>query len=302
MRSHLHYYKEAFPFDNMEILTPEWYKKQERELPAIVFNTSILNKRLKGPQNKFYSAYHEKIHTYEAGNIHFLESLDYDLRKSQENTCAKDGDIDDKQPLCIGCDYNSSINNVCTGQLDGRLAKTLGTRFVKTPKKIQELIQEWCNYYKSRINRDVVYYYDHTAVATDAKSNESYKDTVIQVLEANGWRVNDVYIGQAMKHQSKQLIIDKALKGDDAYPFPQFNKSNNEYLLLALENTGVKQGKTGWEKDKSAEKLDDTTDNPDESKTHVTDAWDTLYIGMTFYPQTFTGIPIPSFLPGSSAR
>lgn len=295
LRGNLHYYKEAFPFDNAEILTPDWYKSQERELPAIIFNTAILNKRLKGPQHKFYSAYNEKIHTYESSNTHYLESLDYNFRKSVDNTSMKDGDVETNKPLCIGLDYNSAINNICTGQQKDRQMRTLSTKYVKTPKKIQELIQEWCNYYKYQICRDVIYYYDHTAVATFATSDESYKDTVVKILEQNGWHVNEVHIGQAFKHEAKHLIIDKALKGDETYLFPQFNKSNNEYLLVALENTGVKQGKTGFEKDKSAEKLEDTLENPDETKTHVTDAWDTLYIGMTFFPQIVTGVPIPTF-------
>lgn len=296
LRSNLHYYKEAFPFDNIEILTPEWFKAQERELPAIIFNTAILNKRLKGPQNRFYSAYNEKIHCYESSNSHYLDGLDYDLRKAQEQTCEKDGDIMLDQQLCIGLDYNSAVNNIVTGQAQKGIAYTLGSRFVKTPKKLQELVQEWCNYYRSRTNRDVVYYYDHTAVSSFATFDESYKDTVIKILEQNNWVVNAVYIGQAFKHEAKQLIIDKAFKGDTTYLFPQFNKSNCEFLLVALENTGVKQGKTGFEKDKSAEKLEDTIENPDESKTHVTDAWDTLYLGMVFYPQSLTGIPVPTFL------
>ena len=50
-----------------------------------------------------------------------------------------------------------------------------------------------------------------------------------------------------------------------------------------MEQTGVKQGKNGFEKDKTPEHLPDTPDNPDEHKTHVTDAWDTLFIGVNFF-------------------
>ena len=58
------------------------------------------------------------------------------------------------------------------------------------------------------------------------------------------------------------------------------------------ECTGIKQGKNGFEKDKAPEGTDDTPDNPDQYKTHVTDAFDTLWLGMNFYftrPGTGTG-------------
>jgi len=88
-----------------------------------------------------------------------------------------------------------------------------------------------------------------------------------------------------MKHQ----YIDLALKGDEAYLFPTFNRDNNEYLLLAMEQTGIKIGRNGFEKDKSAEKLADTIENPDEYKTHITDAWDSLFIGCQYYPHATIG-------------
>ena len=65
--------------------------------------------------------------------------------------------------------------------------------------------------------------------------------------------------------------------------FTIFNVLNNEYLKIAMEQTGVRQGKNGFEKDKTPESTEDTADNPDELKTHVTDAWDTLFIGVNFF-------------------
>ena len=50
-----------------------------------------------------------------------------------------------------------------------------------------------------------------------------------------------------------------------------------------MEQAGVRQGRNGFEKDKSVESTPDTVDNPDEQKTHVTDAWDTLFIGMNYH-------------------
>jgi hypothetical protein len=79
--------------------------------------------------------------------------------------------------------------------------------------------------------------------------------------------------------------------------FPTFNADNNEYLILAMENTGVTIGKNGFEKDKRAEKLPDSQEQPDELKTHVTDAWDTLYIGLNFHYPTLERAMLTSHIP-----
>ena len=92
-----------------------------------------------------------------------------------------------------------------------------------------------------------------------------------------------VYVGQAPKHEWKHLNIDLTLKGDPQFLWVQINLHQNEFLKIAMEQTGIKQGKNGFEKDKTPEGSDDTPDNPDEYKTHITDAFDTLWLGMNFY-------------------
>ena len=78
-------------------------------------------------------------------------------------------------------------------------------------------------------------------------------------------------------------MLFRSLKGDPKYLFPIFNILNNDFLKLAMEQAGVRQGRNGFEKDKSVESTADSPDNPDEQKTHVTDAWDTLWFGCNFF-------------------
>ena len=63
----------------------------------------------------------------------------------------------------------------------------------------------------------------------------------------------------------------------------RFNLLNNEFLKIAMEQTGVRQGRNGFEKGKSPESTPDSAEEPDEYKTHITDAFDTLWYGMNFY-------------------
>jgi len=149
-------------------------------------------------------------------------------------------------------------------------------------------MNDWCDYYHAHPKRDVIYYYDSTAICTDAAGSETFAEIVISTLIKRGWNVTDVYIGVPMRHSVKHQCLDNAFKGDENYLLPTFNQDNNVYLLLAMEQTGIKIGRNGFEKNKDAEKRPDTQESPDEEKTHITDAWDTFWIGCQFYPQNAT--------------
>lgn len=277
------FYKEYDIFENIEVVGEEFVAQMKRDLPRLIFLTAICNVRLLRKANGFYASLSES-HFYTMNNNAFLEACDYDFRKIAEGTCLADADCDLSQPLCIAMDYNSSINNLVVGQQFEREMRTLSSFFVKTPEKVREVVTKFCNYYIHHKTKEVVYYYDHTAVATSASSDESLCDIVSATLESHGWKVQPLYIGQAMSHNQKHMLIDLSLKGDTNYLFPTFNSDNNEYLKLAMEQAGIKVGRNGFEKDKGLEKEEDTPDNPDELKTHITDAWDTLWAGMNFHP------------------
>jgi hypothetical protein len=195
----------------------------------------------------------------------------------------KDSDVNDELPLEIANDYNAAINSLVCGQKDGNICRTLKSFFVKTPDKLKEVVNKWADYYALRSNRDVVYYYDSTAVFDTPTDSESFADVVINTLTLRGWNVEPVYIGKPVKHALKHQWFDNAFKGNPEFLYPMFNSENNEYLLLAMDQTGIKVGRNGFEKDKDPEKKADTVEDPDEFKTHITDAWDTLYIGMQYY-------------------
>ena len=135
----------------------------------------------------------------------------------------------------------------------------------------------------AEIEKGGLFYYDHTFIWTTANNPESYADTIIRYFEKNRWEVTPVYIGQQPRHDWRHEQIDLALKGDTTLLFPLFNLYNNEYLKIAMEQSGVKMGKTGFEKDKTPESLPDSPEAPDEYKTHITDAWDTLFVGCNFH-------------------
>ena len=278
------FYAEYDIFDNVEVVGKDFIWQMYRDSPPLIWRTAFMNERLFRVPNGFYSALTDE-HFYLPNDNGKLETLGSDWKRIAKAGCLGDGDVDFTRPIHIACDANSAISSICVGQVSeqSHTFKTLKTFFIKTPGKLQDVVQAVCDYYAPMIKKEIVFYYDHTFTWTTGTSSESYADTVISTLNKNRWSVTDVYIGQAPKHDWKHLQIDRALKGEPELFQPTFNLIHNEYLKIAMEQTGVKQGKNGFEKDKTPEHLPDTPDNPDEHKTHVTDAWDTLFIGVNFF-------------------
>jgi hypothetical protein len=206
-------------------------------------------------------------------------------KKLSQAGCLSDGDLDLAKPLYVACDANSAISTMVVGQVNENTneLRVLKSFYVKTPGKLQDVAKMFCDYYAKKLKKEVVFFFDHTFTWTSGTMQFSYADTVINVLNANHYIVTPQYIGQSPGHDWKHLQIDSALKFTPGYLSISFNMDNNDFLKLAMEQTGIKQGKTGFEKDKDPEKLPDTPDNPDEHKAHVTDAFDTLFVGCQFH-------------------
>jgi hypothetical protein len=280
------FYAEYSAIDNIDILGEQWLREQKRNLPPITFLTSILNKRITKLENGFYSAFNDNVHTYEAPNLNVLKSA-YDYDKFKGTDCRYDADLDDTKPLILAFDYNANINWCVVGQHDERTLKVMKSFYVKNNRKLRELCKDFDNYYNYRSNKDLIYYYDSTAIKSGYADEhaESFAEVIMNTLTKLGWNVKGVYMGNPIRHDNKHQYLDDAFKGIK-YLFPMFNKYNNEELLQAIELTGIKQGKNGFEKDKSGEKLEETPEDPLELRTDGTDAFDTLFLGCCLFPQS----------------
>ncbi len=63
--------------------------------------------------------------------------------------------------------------------------------------------------------------------------------------------------------------------------YPAFHNST---FILAIQSAGVSNGRNGFRKDKSGEKLAESEEDLLEHRTDGTDAFDTLYIGAEKFP------------------
>jgi len=280
------YYRECSTIENVELLGAKYIAQMKRDLPPLVFMTSIMCIRPGKLKDGFYPALSEKIHYYTAFDNSYLQNLDYNLEKAADQDCLQDADVDLDQPICVAFDYNANINWLVAGQTTGIKLRVIKSFYVKYQRKLRELVDDFCYYYRHHHSREVVYYFDNTALGSNyAVSDEDFASVICSQFQKNDWSVNRVHIGNPLRHHEKYLMIDQALKGQ-RFLLPQINKPNNEPLTIALEHTGVKIGSRGFEKDKSGEKYAETEEDMLEFRTDGTDAFDTLLIGSFLYPQT----------------
>lgn len=292
MRRHLHLYVEYDSIENIEVIGVEYIAQQKRDLPPVTFAVSIMNKRITKNLSGFYPNLDRALHCYKSIDNNYINNLrterdTLDLKRIAQQNCLHDADIDPSKPLMIAFDFNAAINWVVTGQDHFVEMRTLSSKFTKHSRKLRALLDDWDSYYRYHIAHDVVVYYDSTATksAYADEQAESFIDIIYNTLVYKGWYVTLVYVGNPIAHDLKHQYIDDAFTGRK-YRVPRFNEENNEHLLLAMELTGVKTGRNGFEKNKSGEKLIETQDDLLEYRTDGTDAWDTLFIGMNLFPYT----------------
>ena len=286
------YYREWSSIENIELLGKKYIAQMKRDLPPLVFQTSIMCIRPGKLKDGFYPALSETKHLYTAYDNSYLQNLGYDLDKARQQDCRQDGDLDRNKPICIAFDYNANINWLVAGQKDGMKMKVLKSFYVKYERKLRELVDDFCNYYRFT-TREVLYFYDNTALGSNyAVSEEDFASVICSQLEKNNWTVERIHTGNPVKHHEKYLFIDQSLKGQK-YLFPQINQHNNEALILAMQHCGVKVGPYGFQKDKSGEKEAESEEDRLEHRTDGTDAFDTLFVGMNFYlNQSYSGAGI----------
>lgn len=281
-RANLVLYKEYSSLENLAILGEKFFYDQKRNLPALTFATSILGMRIGLSMDGFYSGLRPG-NLYTAPKVEYLDGMQYDFEKLQDEDCRMDADIDNGLPLVIAFDANANINWCVVGQVgDDGCLRVVKSFYTKYERKIPELMDDFCKYYVYYAFKQVVFYYDSTFISNNyALHNNDFHDAIVSALRRNGWYVNDVYVGRQMEHVKKQALINRMLTGRARHRV-LINKDNNRDLLLSIQTAGVYMGK----KDKRGEKLAETEEDKLENRTDGSDAFDTLCIGVELFPKT----------------
>lgn len=282
-------YREVSTIDNLVILGEQFIRQLKRDLPPLTFQTSVLCKRIGIARDGFYSSMTEG-HKYSATNFSHIDKCEYDFEKLKDPSSLMDADVDPDQPLCVAFDYNTNINWCVTGQPKANKLLVLKSFYVKYERKLNELIDDFCKYYRYHRNRRVIFYFDNTAKqGAYAVNDETFRSVIVNAFRSHGWFVTEVDIGPAMNHLVKYLLINRMF-ARKAKLVPMINRENNEDLLISIQTAGVYNGG----KDKRGEKLGETEENRLESRTDGSDAFDTLCIGCEQHPQYNAMIAVTS--------
>ena len=284
------FYIEVSTIENLEVVGVNYIKDMKRDLPPLVFQTSIMCQRLGILQDGFYNSMKES-HKYHAADNEWLMSLGYGHTEAEYRKLINsqaDKDVNPDKPICIGMDYNANINWIVAGQEDNGRLNVIRSFYVKFERKIPALIGDFCNYYRNHRCKQVIFYYDTTALGSNyAVNKKDFKYVIEEEFKRNGWRIKSVFLGNPMRHADKYLLINRGFAGQERLT-PYFNIDANEALLVAIQSAGVIRGAQGFKKHKAGEKLAESEENVLEHRTDGTDAFDTLYIGMNNKPQRTT--------------
>ena len=317
LRAWAFYYWRASTLDNADVVGFEYIASMYRDLSPGLFSVSILNEKKAKANEGFYTNLDiENVHGYIPDDapcidksIHLATSEyvksgmkykeDYETydfaRLGKVDDCTQDGDVIDALPLHIAFDYNANITVVVTGQMQRRngieCLCVLSSMYALYERKIHALVEDWNRYYAPHRakNRTVYYYYDATAKFRGyaIEKSDDFKDTIIADLRKFGWDVVGVDMGTPMLHHDKWRIINESLGGFSS-PGIRINQVNNEELIIAMQMTEIRERYNGTQKtiskNKSGEKLADTEDGvPLQNRTDITDAFDSLFIGVKMF-------------------
>jgi len=269
-------------FDNLKNVGIDYLKGMLQQMSTMAFRIEMLNERITSTEQGFYKIQDDK-HLYTAFNYGFLDGLEYNMEKMKSLDSRQDGDVDPLRPLDMAIDFGAEINAMRIAQehhsnfkgepsWEYRFLKSI---YVKYPLGLSDICQKFAQYYEPHRCKEINLPYDHTAIGRDP-----VRDKFINVLQKNltslGWKVNLFYLGQTSSYHNRFLLWDLLLKGDDKrMPKIMFNKDNDKDGILSMALAGLKQGRKGFEKDKSSER---SSLIPREQATDLSDAADTLVI------------------------
>ncbi|HVW97504.1 MAG TPA: hypothetical protein VHA56_16140 [Mucilaginibacter sp.] len=277
------YTMRASTLDNIDAVQPNYIDEMFHDLTPREFNISILNLEEDGAEEPFYSNFNDELHCYDDIDYGYVEL--FDAHEVMPRPWKKDADLDITRPLQVACDWNKKITCMVIGQEFPFALKITNALFVKDPERIKHLARKFAIYYRDYPCKRLIHHYDSTAIGEDASREISYATEFYNELRDLGWEVEEHYIGQAASHNSRNKLFLRVYAEDDINTKPvRINRTNcGESLVISLSNAGSiettdpRTGKNIIKKDKRPEA---SKVLPPEHATHLSDAHDTLYIGV----------------------
>lgn len=258
------YYSEYNAFDNIKSLGLQYIKDQLKDSTETLFLIEILNKRLHKIEGGFYPHLDRKHHGYKGNyDYSFIDNLDYNLEKITAVNSQHDADCNTNLPLYVGMDFGTAINWIVVGQELKAINQFnfIKNFIVKSPKIIDDLVQDFCDYYSAHKNKIVYLYADAEGnnPRPNVKNQSTYIEQVIKLFRKNSWTVINKSLNRTNpSHDIKYLLwakcLNPATEHRSQFPVIRFNLINCKELILSMERTPAKDNNNRVGKDKTSER------------------------------------------------
>jgi hypothetical protein len=285
LRLHCTMFIEPSIFENIDALGVRALMNMKETLTDQEFAVSVLNQRRDKVLNGFYASLDPEAHSYD-GQLDYsrFDGIEDVHRVGYQKDCRMDGDYFPEQPLHIGFDHNAAINTLLIGQTRGKTERhVIKEMFVKQPKYLTDLIEQFTEYYRFAKNKNVIYYYDSTSIKNDSRGNPSEENTVVNLLHKAGWKVRKRFLGGTMRSNEKYRLWQSVNSGTHPSGIVwKYNRVNCMNMEKSMLNADVRMVGDEYRKDKRSEQKDYAKGEykvPQENATHMTEAGDTLLIG-----------------------
>jgi hypothetical protein len=275
-------YSEANAFDNIVNLGLKYLEDQRLQLTDFVFLTEVLNRRPGTVEEGFYPMLNMKRHAEDCNNDEYIRGLDYNLKKLSKQDSRMDSDCVSTMPIRGAVDWGSKISVLSLAQhhLQYKQYRFLKGMYVKHPKLINDLADQFIEYYEHHLNKTFIFIQDSEwGNARRPDSDMTYNEQFAERLRKARWTVQIVNMGRVPPHQTRYHLAHEFLgEKDERLPVIRFNKDNCKDVLTAMSLAPVKQGRDGQiMKDKSSEKK---LTVPGQEATHFTDTVDLHFLSI----------------------
>jgi len=277
---------------NIKILGEKWFRHQKRNLPQIVYEIEIDNKRRRRNISGFYPELSSERHCYyNSYDYSYFDSLKIDPKTMPPNNSIGDKDCLKDQPLYLSFDFGSTQNCCIVGQWHKSINRfPIIKNFYVENETLPTLVKKFIEYYEYHRDKTVYLYGGSDGTRkNDAASRQTYFDDVTAQLSKAGWAVHNRAQLFEASHMDKFQFWHKFLSGN--YPeVPEFaiNMNNAMESYVSMDNAPVLPQE--FKKDKSSERK---TDQPRWKATDLSDAIDNLYFWI--FSSSLANDPGPSF-------
>jgi hypothetical protein len=272
------FYIEGTSWDNAEVLTEKVLKKWKRQMPPIIYQIEVMNKRIRQIGNLFYPSLTDRHWYTDSYEYSFIDGLGLNIGNAKKDS-RWDKDCDPNEDLNISHDWGA-FNCITVDQYSDKpvfinehftipenTVRFINYMYSHHPRIHKDIAHDFCEYYKHHKKKRVHQHGDKSGNDRQANSKDNLFTEFGQILTNAGWQVIPARKGDA-EHLGRHEFINTLHRQEDpTLPRVMYNANNCKDLRIALESAPMRDGK----KDKRSE------GNPrvkQEHATHGTDAHD----------------------------